>query len=173
MIESAEFIARIALVLIPMYLANATAMLLGGGIQLDLKKKFFDERELFGKGKTWRGSIAGIAAGMLGAILLFYVLNSFTLMLTQNYLFYGTLLSIGAILGDIAGSFLKRRLNIAQGKPTFPLDQLDFVFGGLLLGGIYFIPTLLELAVIVVFTVIVHKMANFIAFKIKLKKVPW
>jgi CDP-2,3-bis-(O-geranylgeranyl)-sn-glycerol synthase len=37
------------------------------------------------------------------------------------------LLSIGALLGDIAGAFIKRRLGISQGGPAPILDQLGFL----------------------------------------------
>jgi len=41
----------------------------------------------------------------------------------------GVLLSIGALVGDAAGSFIKRRLNISPGKHCMLLDQVDFVVG--------------------------------------------
>ncbi|MBU1120395.1 MAG: CDP-2,3-bis-(O-geranylgeranyl)-sn-glycerol synthase [archaeon] len=168
-----EFIARIALMLVPMYLANSGAMLLGGKTPLDLNKKFIDGREFLGKGKTWKGSFFGVILGLIGAGIIAFIFTDFTVLLTENYLLYGLLLSVGAILGDIAGSFLKRRLAIPPGKEAFPLDQLDFVLGGILLGGILHIPLIEEAVVIIIFTVIAHKFTNFIAFKIKLKKVPW
>lgn len=168
-----EFIARIALMLIPMYVANSGAMLLGGKTPLDLNRKFFDGREFLGKGKTWKGSFFGAMLGVIGAGIIAFLFTDFSALLTENYFLYGLLISVGAILGDIAGSFLKRRLAIPPGKEAFPLDQLDFVLGGLLLGAFMHIPLIEEAIVIIVFTVIAHKFTNFIAFKIKLKKVPW
>ena len=53
------------------------------------------------------------------------------------------------------------------------LDQLDFLIGALILTAHIYLPNLLELAAIVILTLVVHRTANFIAFKIKLKSVPW
>ena len=53
------------------------------------------------------------------------------------------------------------------------LDQLDFLVGGLAFTLYAYLPTLFELAVLVVLTLLVHKLANFLAYKIKMKRVPW
>ena len=171
--ELIEYAIRLALILIPLYLANASAMLFGAGTPLDLNKKFFDKKPLFGKGKTYRGTLIGIIVGVLAAIILNQAFFKESLLISKNYLLYGILLSLGAIIGDIVASFIKRRVSIEKGKPAFLLDQLDFVAGGLILGAIIFIPTIEEIAFIVIATLIVHKIANFIAFKWKLKGVPW
>ncbi|MHA1727989.1 MAG: CDP-archaeol synthase [Promethearchaeota archaeon] len=39
-----------------------------------------------------------------------------------------TIISYGAALGDLLGSWLKRRLNRKRGEPFWLVDQLDFVF---------------------------------------------
>ncbi|GAH22107.1 unnamed protein product, partial [marine sediment metagenome] len=36
------------------------------------------------------------------------------------------LASYGAVIGDLAGSFLKRRFDIKSGAPFWIVDQLDF-----------------------------------------------
>lgn len=38
-------------------------------------------------------------------------------------------LSLGAHMGTVVNSFLKRRLGRAQGEPFFPADHIDFVLG--------------------------------------------
>ena len=60
----------IALSIIPLYLANATAMLFGGKTPLDLNKQFLDSRPIFGKGKTFKGTFIGIFIGCLSAFLI-------------------------------------------------------------------------------------------------------
>ncbi len=45
----------------------------------------------------------------------------------------GPAFGIGAMGGDSAKSFVKRRMGIAPGAPWIPIDQLDFVAGALLI----------------------------------------
>lgn len=168
-----DFAVRILLYLAPMYFANSSAMLLGGKTPIDFGKKFFDGRPLFGNGKTFKGLFFGTAIGTIVSAAIYFAFQDKTAVLTPNYPLFGFLLSFGAILGDMAGSFLKRRLGMEPGKPAFFLDQLDFVAGGIILGLPFYVPSLPELAVIVVLTLVVHRVSNYIAYRVKLKKVPW
>jgi len=167
-----EFWIIVALYVLPLYFANGGAMLFGGGAPLDLNKKL-GGKPVFGKGKTIRGTIAGILIGLITIYVTYFLFSAELEKFIPNYLAFGALLSIGAIAGDVIASFLKRRFDAKQGEPIFLLDQLDFVLGGILFAAPVFFPGLLELAVIIVLTVVIHKLTNFIAFKIKLKKVPW
>lgn len=87
--------------------------------------------------------------------------------------FHGFLLSFGALLGDLVGSFMKRRLSLERGQPAPFLDQLDFVVGALALSFIEFIPQIEIIIALLVFTPIIHLTANIIGYKLKLKKEPW
>ena len=49
----------------PDYIANASPVILGGGLSMDLGRNFIDNRRLLGDGKTYRGFFGGILAGML------------------------------------------------------------------------------------------------------------
>jgi CDP-2,3-bis-(O-geranylgeranyl)-sn-glycerol synthase len=42
-------------------------------------------------------------------------------------------LSVGAIVGDAAGSFLKRRIGVKRGQFLPIVDQLDFLIGAILI----------------------------------------
>ncbi|PIN98443.1 MAG: hypothetical protein COT90_04370 [Candidatus Diapherotrites archaeon CG10_big_fil_rev_8_21_14_0_10_31_34] len=163
---------EIILILIPLYIANSTAMLLGGKTPIDFNSKFLDKKPLFGEGKTIKGTFFGILTGIIAVIIVNYFFQG-NVPIIPNYLYYGALLSVGAILGDIIGSFIKRRAGVERGKPVFLLDQLDFVFVGLLLGSIAYNISIQLVFLISVITLFAHKTANFIAFKFKLKKVPW
>ncbi len=167
-----EFWFKILLYVAPMYFANSFAMLLGGKTPLDFNKKFRDNQPIFGKGKTVRGTMLGTSIGFLVTIIIFVFLNE-QVMQFSNYLLLGFLLSIGAILGDIIASFFKRRNKIASGTPVLFLDQLDFVYGGMVLGSIVYVPNFFDVLVISVLTLFVHRLSNYFAFKTKLKKVPW
>ena len=168
-----HFFAVVVLVAVPIYLSNSFALILGGKTSLDFGKNFFDGKPLFGKGKTFRGTIAGIVVGSVGALAVSVFLPGFTTAIGANYFHYGFLLAIGAMLGDIVGSFIKRRINLPRGESVMLLDQLDFVAGGILLGAILFTPDVWQIAFLAVLTLLMHKLANVIAFNARLKKVPW
>ncbi len=91
------------------------------------------------------------------------------------------LCSYGAVLGDLAGSFLKRRLNYASGAPFWVVDQLDFALGAILLGsipalifpGIYLAPDWNIIIFLMIITPSVSIIANTIAYVVGWKDVPW
>jgi len=169
-----ELIITLILILTPMYIANSTAMLFGGKTALDFGKTFFlDNRRIFGPGKTFKGAIIGIIFGITSALIIDIFLKSYTLLLTPNYVILGVLLTVGSIVGDIIASFFKRRSNISPGTPVLFLDQLDFVIGALIFGSFIYVPTFFEVLLIALVTLVSHKISNYVAFKTKLKKVPW
>lgn len=169
----ADLVVKLILYLAPLYFANSSAMLLGGKTPVDLGWKFFDGKPVFGSGKTFRGLFFGVAAGTAAAVIINRAMWGSIDAILPQYVLLGFLLSLGALLGDMTGSFLKRRFGIEQGKPVFLLDQLDFVAGGILLGLPVYAPGAFEIAVIAVATLLVHRAANYLAFSVKLKKVPW
>ncbi|MCS7096604.1 MAG: CDP-2,3-bis-(O-geranylgeranyl)-sn-glycerol synthase [Candidatus Bathyarchaeota archaeon] len=158
MVESLKF-------LFPAYCANATPVLAGGGLPIDLGKKFLDGKPVFGKNKTFRGFILGLAVGTLVGLM-----ESF---LFHYHLAFGFAISLGALLGDLAGAFLKRRIGIAPGKPLPVVDQIDFVIGALLFAIPLNAPSL-ELAITsLVITPPIHVLTNFASYKMGLKNTPW
>ena len=167
------FVLRVSLMAIPLYLCNGTALIFGGKTPIDLGKRFFDGRRILGGGKTFKGTIAGILFALLGLLALSVVFPQISAVMETNYLYYGTLLAAGAVLGDFAGSFLKRRLAIKRGKSIFLLDQLDFVAGGLLVGSLLVVPMLLEVIFLLAFTLLVHAVGNWVAYAARMKIVPW
>src|SRR3989338_7589059 len=128
---------KLIVYLLPMYVTNASAVLFSGRTSLDFGAKFLDGKPLLGKGKTFRGTWFSLLAGFLTAGILFYVFPEFTGLLSSNYLMLSGLLCIGTHAGDLAASFLKRRLSLESGKEVLLLDQLDFLAGALILGSIY------------------------------------
>ena len=110
-----DWLIKMALLVAPLYITNSSAMLFGGRTPLDFGRKFFDQKPLLGKGKTIKGTLLGFVAGMLAIIIIDYFLHDFTVILTSDYLWYGFLVCAGAILGDLAESFIKRRLNLKPG----------------------------------------------------------
>jgi len=84
---------------------------------------------------------------------------------------YGIMLSIltplGALCGDLAGAFLKRRLNIAPGGLLPIVDQINFVVGAVLFSLPLGIITWELAATVVIITPPIHLFTNFLAFKLK------
>ena len=156
----------------PAYCANAVPVLVGGGRQIDSGKNFVDGKPIFGKNKTFRGFFLGLIVGT-GAGLAetaYFGSKSFPFLL-------GFLLSLGALLGDLAGAFVKRRIGLAPGDMLPVVDQLDFIVGALLIS----LPISLSLIVFswelvaatLIITLPIHLLTNFGAYKLKLKRNPW
>lgn len=167
------FVARASLMAIPLYLCNSMALVFGKGKPIDFGKNFTDGKRLLGDGKTIRGTIAGIAISSAAALALSAIFPETAVFLNANYALYGTLLAIGAVAGDFAGSFAKRRMGIERGESVFLLDQLGFVVAGLAFGWPLAQPTELEFIFLLAFTMLAHVIGNRIAFLAKIKKVPW
>jgi CDP-2,3-bis-(O-geranylgeranyl)-sn-glycerol synthase len=149
----------------PAYCANGAPVLAGGGPPLDFGKNFFDGKRILGKNKTFRGFFFGWFIGLMVGLI--------ETMLFGYPILFSVLSPLGALMGDLAGAFLKRRLNIAPGGLLPVLDQIDFVVGALL----FSLPLSMvswELAVaVLVITPPIHLFTNFLAFKLKLKNNPW
>ena len=85
----------------------------------------------------------------------------------------GFLLSLGALTGDLIGSFIKRRLNISRGYPAPGLDQLDFVAGAIIISSIVYVPPFELILTAVIITPLIHIAANIVGYALHLKKEPW
>ena len=79
---------------------------------LDGNKQWFDHRPLLGHAKTWRGLVSALLLTPLAAWLL------------SLSLLTGLLIAIGAMLGDVLSSFIKRRLNTETSGQALLLDQV-------------------------------------------------
>jgi CDP-2,3-bis-(O-geranylgeranyl)-sn-glycerol synthase len=168
--------------MLPAYVPNNAAVLFGGGRPID-GGRTMGGRRLLGDGKSWRGTAAGWLAGV-GVALLLGVLrapvsDALGVGLPDIPLAAAVALPLGAMLGDIGASFLKRRTGRERGAPFPGLDQLDFVVGALLLGVVaapaWFLDTftLPVLAVVLVATPVLHVITNAIAYVLGLKSEPW
>ena len=149
----------------PAYCANGAPVLVGGGPPLDFGKNFLDGKRILGKNKTFRGFFFGWVIGILVGLVEYWLFG--------YPLLFSVLSPLGALIGDLAGAFLKRRLNIAPGGLLPIIDQVDFVVGALLfslpLSMVYW-----ELAIaVIMITPPIHLFTNFLAYKLKLKNNPW
>ncbi len=164
------------LFILPAYFANSSPVIFGGGKRVDFGKTFSDGRRVFGDGKTWQGLLGGIAVGTLVAIILALPFsgNLFVPELAfRQKVIVGLLLSCGTMAGDLLGSFLKRRLGIPQSSQHEFFDQLLFLGGALFFASPVFLPPVETIVFLIGVTYILHKLFNYLAHKLKLKKVPW
>lgn len=168
--------------MLPAYIPNNVAVLVGGGPPIDGGRTLGGAR-LLGDGKTWRGLFGGTAAGIVVAVGLNAVEPSASSALDTDLPSFSTVamvsLPLGALLGDIGASFLKRRLGAERGAAVPGLDQFDLVVGSLALtallawGWLTATLTWWMLVAILVVTPLLHVATNVIAYAIGVKDVPW
>ena len=152
----------------PAYCANATPVLAGGGTKMDFDRNFVDGKRIFGNNKTFRGFFFGWGVGIFVGLVEGMVFGF------QDYpVLFALLVPFGALLGDLTGAFIKRRIGIAPGGLLPIVDQVDFVVGAVL----FSLPLALigwEVAVtVLIITPHIHLFTNFLAYKLDLKKNPW
>ena len=71
-----------------------------------------DGRPLFGRSKTWRGIVVGVAATAVVALLF------------GHGIAFGILFGAASLAGDLLSSFVKRRLGIQSSGKAVGLDQV-------------------------------------------------
>ena len=81
--------------------------------------------------------------------------------------------SLGALLGDIGGAFIKRRLGIKPGGAFPVLDQLDFVIGAVLLASTISNVSLGTALIVLFETPPFHFLTNLGAYLLGLKSTYW
>lgn len=149
----------------PAYVANGAPVIFGGGMALDFGRKIRG-RPIFGSHKTIRGLVAGLLAG--------FIMSCIESIFIPYMLPVGILLTLGTMFGDLAGSFIKRRIGKKEGTKMLLLDQYPFLIFALLfaflLGNL---PSIYGIVFLFVLTGVLHVLTNHSAHKMKLKKVPW
>jgi CDP-2,3-bis-(O-geranylgeranyl)-sn-glycerol synthase len=183
----------------PAYATNASMVIWGrNGTPIDGGRIFIDGKRIFGDGKTWQGLGGGVLTGTIVGIVLVILSRFFIWDFVQdqvmlvpmaladlNYLeaFFNPpillgilrvfLVALGAPLGDLIGSFLKRRLNLERGAPAPIIDQLDFLLGSIFLAWIVFPLQWMYIVFALLITLLLHVLANTLGFKLGYTRVPW
>ena len=157
----------------PAYCANAIPVIFGGGRPIDNGRVLPDGKPIFGAHKTFRGFFAGLLIGTMLGALQSILGDFFSTPPFQYSLSLGFATSLGALLGDLFESFLKRRLNLSPGAPFPIVDQLDFVAGALLFSFFVSPPSLTTALLIIIVTPPIHLLTNVIAYLLRIKNTPW
>ena len=175
--------------MLPAYLANTIASIVGGGPPIDNGRNWNDGRRILGDGKTWRGLIGGTLGGLLVGHLQMTAgadfFSSYVSWSSSPYLIF-FLLAFGALAGDMAASFIKRRQGQERGTKSPLLDMYDFIIGALVLTGLFgggwlnhwlfggwishgWVP----LITLIIATPILHRSVNILGYRLGVKQVPW
>jgi CDP-2,3-bis-(O-geranylgeranyl)-sn-glycerol synthase len=167
-------------IMVPAYVPNPVAALCGGGTPIDFNRNYSDGRRILGDGKTFRGLVCGVLAGIAVGALQIWLAGTYNWsFLPQHTIVSIILLSFGALLGDMGKSFFKRRLGKNRGDAWPVADQYDLVVGAFVLMLIFDPSWLLSnitlpvLIVILILTPILHRAVNIIGYMSGVKKEPW
>ncbi len=178
-----SFISSLVL-FIPAFIANPSAVITGGHGIIDGGRTWNGKR-ILGDHKTWSGLFGGILAGLLVGLLINYASlifgvkeltfsSQFTIVLSMVIT-----LSTFSMIGDLVGSFIKRRLGRAPGAESIFLDQYPFALFALVFFYVFFWKEAASLfpwegiVAILIITPLIHRAVNIIGYKLKMKSVPY
>ena len=165
----AREILEAAYVFLPAGIANSTPPLL---------TKFFGLRSAIDGGRSWRGqplfgshkTWLGLIGGTIAGIITFVLQRQFDHLAVP--IFAAFTMSFGALAGDLAKSFFKRRFAVAPGKVWFPLDQIDYILGAILLTAPFLRLSLTTAAMIVVIYFVLHLIVSALGYLAGTKDTP-
>ena len=168
------------------WIANATPVLSGGGRPIDGGRSYRDGRRILGNGKTVKGFIVGVFFGTLTGVGQFLaapylrpILAQFvTITPEMDYVLnigipVTFLMSVGALTGDVVGSFIKRRVNVKSGDSSPLLDQIGFIIMALIFASPFMIPSPIFVIILTLTTLGIHWLSNVLGYLLGLKKNPW
>lgn len=139
---------------------------------LDFGKSFHGKR-IFGDNKTWRGLVFGVFCAIVFGLFQYRVI-AYSAESTSFIILASGLLGFGALAGDAIASFFKRQRNIPAGYSWIPVDQTDYIIGGLIM--VYpLIPKQLTLTIAlmtVAMYMLLHVAVSYFGYLLGLKKKP-
>ena len=171
------FVLQCFYFMIPAYLANMAPVI----VKNNFKKLAFPldlGGGMFGKNKTFRGLVFGVLFAIVAVYIQFllYVVGFFkdlSFVNYSNWIMLGFFLGFGALLGDLLESFVKRRMGIKSGERFIPWDQLDFVFGALVLVSLVTDISWKKIFFIAIISIVGHIVVNHSAYYLKIRSEKW
>ncbi|MFV2013890.1 MAG: CDP-archaeol synthase [Candidatus Heimdallarchaeota archaeon] len=167
------------LFLAPAFFANSVATFTTGLGAIDRGKMFRDGKPILGKNKTIGGLLGAIlGAGVLGMTVVLFFPDVFEEVDSRwnliNYIWYfGFVQGFAAMVGDGTGSFIKRRVNLKPGGPFPIMDQIGFVIFAFLILAIFVTYPLSWVYLVIPVALVIHFIANMVAYKMGWKDVWW
>ncbi|BBD72582.1 hypothetical protein HS1genome_0971 [Sulfodiicoccus acidiphilus] len=151
----------------PALAANGGATFIREGTPLDFGRSLGDGRRILGDGKTFEGLLLSLSFGLTVSI-------GISRFLGEPWITKGFMGALGAMVGDLVGAFFKRRMGMTRGQRALGLDQLDFVVGAtafMLATGVPL--SLSEFLFVAALAFVLHLGTNAVAYRLKIKRVPW
>ncbi len=134
---------------------NRLAMPLDGWLKLS------DGRPLFGASKTIRGIVISIACTTVAAVILGFGWA------------VGATLAAASMVGDLASSFVKRRLGLKVHAQAFGLDQIPEALLPLLLLQSRLDLSGIDIAVLVAAFMLFEAVLSYFLFKLRIREQPY
>jgi CDP-2,3-bis-(O-geranylgeranyl)-sn-glycerol synthase len=176
---TALFLLKCLYLLIPGAAANLTPFLLRNSFKklalpIDFGRKL-RKRRIFGDNKTFRGLIFGVLASVLFTYLQFLLsaypfFSGLGFFDYSDWLIAGFLMGVGVMVGDLAGSFLKRRFSIKPGSSFLLFDQLGAVVGFLIFILPVYVPSVSVVLTSMFLGFFLHILVNLAGYYLGLKK---
>jgi CDP-2,3-bis-(O-geranylgeranyl)-sn-glycerol synthase len=200
--ELSKLIIDATIFVFPAFVANAAPTILGKGTRfnapIDGGRLWRDNKRILGDGKTIRGFISGVTCGMIACVTILIVANQISypvafLTLVRNSVIYsimqpivpgflqneiivgsliGFLLGCGALIGDIIGSFIKRRSGLKRGESYIFMDQLGFLVTAFVMAYIVVPWPFSWILLLLPITLVLHISLNLVSYNIGLQKAP-
>ena len=141
-------------------------------------------QRLFGDHKTWRGVLVAVASSAAFAAVQEHVVGGAAgPLLAIDWaevpaVPFGALLGLGAMLGELPNSFVKRRVGIAPGATTtgarsvlfYVWDQVDLLFGAWLLVGWWVRPSALLVDASFAVALLLHPLVSLLGWLLGVRR---
>jgi CDP-2,3-bis-(O-geranylgeranyl)-sn-glycerol synthase len=130
--------------------------------------------------RRWLGAhktVLGFTLGVLAAVTTTFIQSRIAwegaLVASGHWAALGLRFGVGAMTGDIAKSFAKRRAGVAPGDRFVPWDQIDFVLGALALVWGAAALSRADVVTIVLLSVAGHVLVNHLGYWLGIRDVKW
>lgn len=134
-------------------------------------------RPLSGRWLGEHKTVIGVGIGVLAAVTVTFIQSWLArpgaLVAYDEWAALGVRFGVGAMAGDCAKSFVKRRLGVAPGDPWVPWDQVDFALGALALVWGQAALSWVDLPAILLLTAAGHILVNHLGYWIGIRDVKW
>ena len=144
---------------------------------VDLHKKIGGKR-IFGDHKTFRGFIFGVLSSHLVFTWQYYFVQanpeSYLSSIAPEFvgfpIYFGALMGFASLGGDALKSFVKRRFDIAPGRPWPPFDQIDWVLGILVALAFFIDLSLIFVFLALLIGIFLHIVTKIIGYFLKINE---